>query len=496
MAEFALLDPREQTDRADGMLVDGEVVIHVELHLRVDPAEFGHEPPEHAGFVEPAQHRLGIPPARQDIEEQRVGAAVAAHVGLDQPGIARDQPQRLGVDRELLAVGNRENLDQPDRIMFEPVAGGRAQLSALDLVALDLARLGPEPREQALRLAGEALVELREEHAGEVADHFRLQEKILHEPLDRAFARPVGKIHPRGDLALEVEGQAILGAVAGGVKVAAYRPEEILGAAEGAQFRRRQQPDVDQFARLADLVDIFADPVERVQIAQAALALLDVGLDHVATVAQALVPFVALGQFLGDELTLGPFDDVLPESRLGFLVEPLVTPDVPAFEHRRADRQVRFAHPHHFIERAARVADLEIQVPEEIQHRLDHLLAPVSALAGREERDVDIGVRRHFAAAVAAHREHREPLPGRAVAHGIDRADHVIMDDPHELVDQERLRLCDFVAGGRRVDQPPLDFVATLRQRPGGGSPRSPAEPRLRPAPRRSRRCSRQSPAG
>ena len=60
VAQLALLDPRQQADRADGVLVDRIMVVHVELHLRDDAAEIGHEAAEHAGLVHPAQHRLGI----------------------------------------------------------------------------------------------------------------------------------------------------------------------------------------------------------------------------------------------------------------------------------------------------------------------------------------------------------------------------------------------------------------------------------------------------
>ena len=37
--QLAMLDPAEQPDRAQAMLVDGIMMIHVELHLRDDPAE-------------------------------------------------------------------------------------------------------------------------------------------------------------------------------------------------------------------------------------------------------------------------------------------------------------------------------------------------------------------------------------------------------------------------------------------------------------------------
>ena len=112
------------------------------------------------------------------------------------------------------------------------------------------------------------------------------------------------------------------------------------------------------------------------QVAQAALAFLDVGLDQVAAVAQPLVALVALGELFGDELALGALDHFGPETLLPLRVKRLVAPDVAAFEQGGADGEIALAHAHHVVERATRLADLQAQVPEEIEHRLDHLLAP------------------------------------------------------------------------------------------------------------------------
>ena len=101
------------------------------------------------------------------------------------------------------------------------------------------------------------------------------------------FPGPVGVMHDLRDARLIVEAQPLLGAPGEQVEVAAHRPEEALGAVEAAELGGGEQPDVDQFGRPLDAVDIFADPVERVEVAQAALAVLDVGLDDVAAVAHA-----------------------------------------------------------------------------------------------------------------------------------------------------------------------------------------------------------------
>ena len=109
----------------------------------------------------------------------------------------------------------------------------------------------------------------------------------MHEPLDRGFPRPVGVMHDLGDARLIVEAQPLLGAAGEQVQVAAHRPEEALGALEAAELGGGQQAGADQVGGPLDAVHIFADPVERVEVAKAALAVLDVGLDDIAAVAHA-----------------------------------------------------------------------------------------------------------------------------------------------------------------------------------------------------------------
>ena len=48
LGAFAALDLREDADAAQQMLVDGVVVVHVELHHGDDLAEFGDQPAENA----------------------------------------------------------------------------------------------------------------------------------------------------------------------------------------------------------------------------------------------------------------------------------------------------------------------------------------------------------------------------------------------------------------------------------------------------------------
>ena len=74
------------------MLIDCIMVIHVELHLRIDPAEIGHKAAKHARLVHPAQRSFGILAAAQQVEKQAIGAFVAADCQIDQLGIAPGLP--------------------------------------------------------------------------------------------------------------------------------------------------------------------------------------------------------------------------------------------------------------------------------------------------------------------------------------------------------------------------------------------------------------------
>ena len=88
----------------DDVLVHRVVVVHVELHHRDDAAELGDEGAEHADLVHQPERPLGVVVAEQQVEEDAVGLRVGAQPVVDQVEVRGDQPQRVGVDRD---VGGR-----------------------------------------------------------------------------------------------------------------------------------------------------------------------------------------------------------------------------------------------------------------------------------------------------------------------------------------------------------------------------------------------------
>ena len=416
VARPAGVDLGQDADRAQQVLVHRVVVVHVELHQRHDAAELGDEPPEHPRLVHAAQRRLGRAPRRQDVHEQPVGFRAFPQAPVDAAQRQRDEARGVRMDRQVIEVRDREQADEIDGIALEDVAARHRDAVELDA---EVARAGDgagaalEALHDAVERWGRRRFPLLDGGAhdgGEVADVLRDQEIVLHEPLDAAEARPGAVAEPGRDAALVVEAQTLLGAARHDVELAAHPPQELLAAAEQAELLGGEQAGPHKRCRVGHPVGIFGDPEQRVEIAQAALALLDVGLDEVARRSGAADAGLALGHLGGDELARRPGLDFAVEAGLEVVEEGGVAQDEAGFEQRRADRHVRLGLPHAFVDRAGRVADLLAQVPQHVEDGLDHALAPGRLLVGEQEEEVDVGPGRQRGAAVAADRRDAEPL--------------------------------------------------------------------------------------
>ena len=285
----AALDVREDADAPQQVLVDGVVMIHIELHHRDDLAEGRHETAEHAGLVHAPQHGLGIVLGDDDFQEQLVGFLVLAQFGIDQMQRARDRPHGVGMKRQIVLLRQMKDADQVDRIALEHVGlrqrnaviVGDEILGAGDLLALDRAEFRHHAAQHWCVL-GLAVFQFGADNRGEVADILGDQEVVLHEALDVLLAGMFGVAEPLRDLALDVESEAFFGAAGHEMHVTAHRPEKILAAPEQLIFGLVEHAALDQLVRLAHAIDVFRDPEQRVQIAQAAFAVFDVGLDQIA----------------------------------------------------------------------------------------------------------------------------------------------------------------------------------------------------------------------
>ena len=118
-------------------------------------------------------------------------------------------------------------------------------VDAGDLAVALAAAEAEEAVEHRRRLAV-MLLERRAEDAGQVADLLGDEEVVLHEALDVAQAGMRGVAEAHRHLALDVEGQPLLGAAGQEMQVAAHRPEEILGLLETGELGAREDAGLDQ----------------------------------------------------------------------------------------------------------------------------------------------------------------------------------------------------------------------------------------------------------
>src|SRR3546814_5398196 len=103
-----------------------------------------------------------------------------------------------------------------------------SDLAPVELETVQLLRPPRDAWQKTAPACGKGIIKVRQKHAGNIADHLRVQEIILHEPLDRRFTLPLGKAHQCRDLLLQIEGQQVLGPSGDAMQTAADGPEKIL----------------------------------------------------------------------------------------------------------------------------------------------------------------------------------------------------------------------------------------------------------------------------
>src|SRR5262249_37063878 len=144
-------------------------------------------------------------------------------------------------------------------------------------------------------------VERQADDPGELTDFLSDEEVVLHEAFDRAQAGMAAIAEPLGHQRLHIEAQAFLRTVSEEMQLTAHRPKETLAAAEASIFCRREHARLDELLLGGGGIKMLGKPVQRVQVAQAAFAVLDVRLDQIARCACAGVAGILLFELCVDE---------------------------------------------------------------------------------------------------------------------------------------------------------------------------------------------------
>ena len=122
------------------------------------------------------------------------------------------------------------------------------------------------------------------------------------------------------------------------------------------------------------------------------------------------MPLLALGELGSDELGRGALHHLGVEAFDQLVIERPVAGEIARLQNGGADGHVAARLPDRFIDRAGGMADLQAHVPQRVEDGFGDLLAPGGLLVGQDEQEIDVRLRRHQAAAIAAGRDHGHPL--------------------------------------------------------------------------------------
>ena len=338
------------------VLVDRVDVEQVVLHLADDAAEDPEVAAEHAGLVhQPKGVRLAAA-GLQDLHEGRVVDRVAPELRVHQVARVVERAQRP----------RREAL-RPDRLLVDQEGlEDRVRVALVEVVARDLEHaaaleelLRDRPHRRVLQ-AGDALLDV--EHQDLVQLRHRLGRPVVapHQPLGGALAAERAVAEALGDGGLQVEHQAILAPPGDRVQAGADQLQHALVALQLAHLERRDQAVRGELLPGAAEARGARDPDHGLQVAQAARALLAVGLERVRRVLVLLVALAHLER-------LGAQERLRVHRRRGRLLERLEhlarAAQEARLEQRRLHGDVGQRHRHAFVDGAHARADLEPDVP-------------------------------------------------------------------------------------------------------------------------------------
>ena len=414
---------RLQTFHGDErVLVGRELVIDVVLHQTGEGAELRQVAPEKAQVVHGPEGLGHPPPAPADVEEE------IAHLGRSAEAVV-DEIQRL-LDRPLGAhakvasqpVGVPVNLHEPRRVLAQVAAVGMHEMDAL---VHDVEPVGERFLSQA-PLDGtatrERLLAAQDQLARHPVDDARVEIVVAHELLDGEGIVVADVAEVRGDLRLDVAREHVVLVAGEEVELVPYPPEEGEGLVRLPLLALGDHALLEKVAEGARAELGRGEPHGRVEVAQPARGLLDVGLAHVRRAPELAIALVALGERRLQELAEVLAVDVGREHLAEALEEPPVPHEVPRLLHGGSRGEIRRGHGHAVGQAAHGMSDGEAQVPQGVEEALGGALDERLHDTVVDEHEVEIGERAQLAAPVAAEgnqdeRSRRDAFP-LGVVHG------------------------------------------------------------------------------
>ena len=405
-------DGVELPDGAQGVDVRGVAVVILVLHQAGQRGELRHELPQHAQLMHQGQRGVNLAGLLEHGAEAQVGIEGGDDLFCDQLQRAADERGEIDVRRaaELLAVA--EDADEADGVLLEDVRVLGGEFAATQEEAVEaLGAVGAAGEEEVLERANDARAggdgerEALLDDLGDAVNGLRVAVVVLHERLDALEQDLLRVAEVGGEAGLRLEVEHIRRMLAHVMELVAHAEQEVVAALEGAQLGRLQVVLLLQLVHARDAEADAGHPQGVLVVAQAADAVLDVGLLHEDGVAVLRAAAGLVGEARGD-VALGVVGEVVLAVGLGeILVERLGARDEARLEQGRLGADVARGLGEDLVERAGGVADLELQVPERVEHAVGEMLLElrqVLHVRRVEEHHVHVAQRAELAAAVAA----------------------------------------------------------------------------------------------
>ena len=223
------------------------------------------------------------------------------------------------------------------------------------------------------------------------------------------------------------------------MKLVAQLPQPVASGAGGLDLAQGQEAALARLAEAGHLVPGAGDPQRGLEVAQSALALLDVRLEQPDRSAVPGPPSAQLLELLLDELLDLAGVELGDDGALQLLEEGRVPRQQPAVEKRRARGVIVARQGEGFLQRAGAEAGFQPRVPKGAMEALRHrfragLPRGVRFLRRQKGEEVDVGARGQLAPPIAAGRDQRQ-IRGRAVLRD-QRGEHVLEDGIGQVGDR------------------------------------------------------------
>jgi hypothetical protein len=409
--------PREAGDVAQHrqrVFVDGVHVEQVVLHAPGDAAEGRQIATKHtqARHAFERRHRLRI--AQQDHEggaHAWIGAEYLVDARKRFPERARRRRVQAAQIRMLLP--DPEQLQDRQRPAMQQV--GVAQRQAVvdsDEIVVD--------RHHVLGFA-QAFVEPLQQALAETLHQRGAAKKSLHQLLDREIVAVfVVQADACGQRFLVVEQQTLLAPLRHQMQAVTQARQRTAAGVEDVVFVRTQGAERDEFIHARDAEDPLGQPCQRVQVAQAAGAFLEVRFEVVGGVVVAGVARVPLAALGHEELSRRP-QVRRTHCRQQLRHRAGVPGQRTSLDQRRGDGDILARRDGALRDAAHRVPGCEPDIPQQCEEDFDRtLLRLLHGILGQYEK-VDVGTREQLAAPIAAGSDQGQA--GRGVEGLVPRAD-------------------------------------------------------------------------